>query len=206
MEKTFYIIDDHEMLRVGTASFITQNSNWISLGGAKSIDSALMDLENLRQKDLLPAVIICDLNFYGDNSGFNYIEKIRSLYPDVKIIVYSMFYAAGMVQGALQSGACGYVSKNASSKEILMCMEKALVGEVFIEEDLQINLIKYNKLTDALTKREKEVMELLLRRLSNDQISEKLGIKKRAVDNYVSLIYEKTGVNDRTSLIEKYGQ
>ena len=85
-------------------------------------------------------------------------------------------------------------------------MEKALAGEVFIQEEIKPNLIKYNKFTDALTRREKEVMDLLLRRLSNDEIANQLGIKKRAVENYISLIYEKTGVNDRSELIERYGK
>ena len=116
-----------------------------------------------------------------------------------------MFFAAGMVQSAIQSGASGYVSKNANTADLLLCMEKALDGELFVQEELQENLTKYQKLTDALTKREKQVMELLLRRLSNEQIADALGIKKRAVDNYVSSIYEKTSVNDRERLIKKYG-
>ena len=116
-----------------------------------------------------------------------------------------MFFAAGIVQSAIKNGACGYVSKNATSPELLNCMEKAFAGEVFIQEQLKTGLIKYNKFTDALTRREKDVMELLLRRCTNDQIANQLGIKKRAVENYISVIYEKTGVNDRAELIAKYG-
>ncbi|MCR5252801.1 MAG: response regulator transcription factor, partial [Treponema sp.] len=127
-------------------------------------------------------------------------------YPEVKIIVYSMFFAAGIVQSAVNSGAGGYVSKNASCAELLEGMEKVLAGEVFIQEELQTSLKKYNSFTDALTRREKEVMDLLLRRLSNDEIANELGIKKRAVENYISLIYEKTGVNDRSELLLRYGQ
>lgn len=150
--------------------------------------------------------MICDLNFYGENTGFDFMSKIHSLYPDVKIIVYSMFFAAGIVQSAVSSGASGYVSKNASCAELLEGMEKVFGGEVFIQEELQPNLIKYYNFTDALTRREKEVMELLIRRYSNDEIANQLGIKKRAVENYISLIYEKTGVNDRSELLLRYGQ
>lgn len=84
-------------------------------------------------------------------------------------------------------------------------MEKVLAGQVFIQEELQTSLKKYNSFTDALTRREKEVMELLIRRYSNDEIANQLGIKKRAVENYISLIYEKTGVNDRNELLARYG-
>ncbi len=206
MIKSFYIIDDHEMLRLGTSGWITSNSEWKCAGDSATHETALSDFEKLSAEGKLPSVVICDINFYGENTGLDFIKEIKTLYPDLKIIVYSMFFAAGMVQNAIGNGACGYVSKNAPSQELLNCMEKVLAGEVFIQEEIKPNLIKYNKFTDALTRREKEVMDLLLRRLSNDEIANQLGIKKRAVENYISLIYEKTGVNDRNELIERYGK
>ena len=206
MIKSFYIVDDHEMLRLGTSGWITSNSDWKCAGDAATHEAALADFEKLSAEGKLPAIVICDINFYGENTGLDFIKQLKALYKDLKIIVYSMFFAAGMVQNAIGNGACGYVSKNAPSQELLDCMEKALAGEVFIQEEIKPNLIKYNKFTDALTRREKEVMDLLLRRLSNDEIANQLGIKKRAVENYISLIYEKTGVNDRNELIERYGK
>ena len=194
------------MLRLGTSGWITSNSDWKCAGDAATHEAALADFEKLSAEGKLPAIVICDINFYGENTGLDFIKEIKILYPDLKIIVYSMFFAAGMVQNAIGNGACGYVSKNAPSQELLNCMEKVLAGEVFIQEEIKPNLIKYNKFTDALTRREKEVMDLLLRRLSNDEIANQLGIKKRAVENYISLIYEKTGVNDRNELIERYGK
>ena len=206
MCKTFYILDDHEMLRVGTSSWLTSNSDWKCCGSAGTHEQAFADFESMAGQGVLPSLLISDLNFYGENTGFDFISKIHTLYPEVKIIVYSMFFAAGIVQSAVNSGAGGYVSKNAFCAELLEGMEKVLGGEVFIQEELQPNLIKYYNFTDALTHREKEVMDLLLRRLSNYEIANALGIKKRAVENYISLIYEKTGVNDRSELLLRYGQ
>ncbi|MBO4509060.1 MAG: response regulator transcription factor [Spirochaetaceae bacterium] len=225
MTKTFYIIDDHEMLRLGTCDWLANNSDWVCVGDAGTHDKALADFARMAGETVvaanspagandnannrtdagLPSILISDLNFYGENTGFDFISEVHALYPDVKIIVYSMFFAAGIVQSAVRCGASGYVSKNASSAELLNCMEKVLAGEVFIQEELKTSLIKYNNFTDALTRREKEVMELLIRRCSNDDIANKLNIKKRAVENYISAIYEKTGVNDRNELVEKYG-
>lgn len=118
----------------------------------------------------MPSVVISDLNFYGKDTGFELVKRFHELYPQQKIIVYSMFFAPGIVQNAIQSGACGYVSKNASSNELLACMEKAL-----------------------------------LRHLSNDEIAEKMNLKKRAVENYISAIYEKTNIIDRAELIRRFG-
>ncbi len=206
MAKTFYIIDDHEMLRVGTRGWIMAHSNWICLGDSGAHEQAFNDFMELKKEVKLPSVLICDLNFYGENTGFDFIRQIHELYPEVKIAVYSMFFAAGMVQTAMENGASGYVSKNASSDILLECMEKIHAGEEFIQEDLQTKLIKYSKITDALTRREKEVMGLLLGHLSNDEIASELNIKKRAVENYISVIYEKIGVRDRADLVAKYGQ
>ena len=205
MSKIFYIIDDHEMLRLGTSGWLTSNSDWKCCGSAGTHEQAFADFERMAEQGGLPSLVICDLNFYGENTGFDFMSKIHSLYPDVKIIVYSMFFAAGIVQSAVSSGASGYVSKNASCAELLEGMEKVLTGQVFIQEELQTSLKKYNSFTDALTRREKEVMDLLIRRYSNDEIANQLGIKKRAVENYISLIYEKTGVNDRNELLARYG-
>ena len=116
MTKTFYIIDDHEMLRLGTSSWINANSDWVKAGDAGTHEAALADFEQFAACGKLPSVVICDINFYGENTGLDFIKKLISLYPGIKIIVYSMFFAAGMVQNAIKNGACGYVSKNPDSR------------------------------------------------------------------------------------------
>ena len=112
-----------------------------------------------------------------------------------------MFFSAGMVQRAIQNGAAGYISKNAPSDELIECMENA-----FVQKELRENLVKFNSFTDALTQREKQVMALILQNLSNMQIAEKLQIRQRAVENYISSIYEKTGINDKKEFISQFGK
>lgn len=149
MNKTFYIIDDHEMLRLGTASYIenaskNQGESWTCTGTSGDHEKAFSDLENFAKAENLPALIISDLNFYGKDTGFELVKKIHTLYPQLKIIVYSMFFAPGIVENAIQNGASGYVSKNASSDELLLCMEKVFSGEIYIQNELVQNLEKFN--------------------------------------------------------------
>lgn len=73
------------------------------------------DFFYFRCGNILPDLVISDLNFSGDDAGFDFIAKLHTLYPELKIIVYSMFFSAGMVQTAIQNGAAGYISKNAPS-------------------------------------------------------------------------------------------
>lgn len=206
MNKTFYIIDDHDLLRRGTISYLEGSSDWKSAGDAKDGEKALSELENFAKEDNLPAIIICDLNFYGKNTGSTLIEEIRALYPKQKIIAYSMFSGPFLVQNTIDRGANGYISKNSDSEVLLLGMEKVLEGETFIQDGIRQELESYNSVLDALTVREKEVIDLLLNNLSNSQIAERLNIKKRAVENYISSIYEKTDINDRKTLIKKFGE
>ena len=206
MNKTFYIIDDHDLLRRGTISYLEASSDWESAGDAKDGEKALSELENFAKEDNLPGIIICDLNFYGKNTGSNLIEEIRALYPKQKIIAYSMFSGPFLVQNTIDRGANGYISKNSDSEVLLLGMEKVLEGETFIQDGIRQKLESYNSVLDALTVREKEVIDLLLNNLSNSQIAERLNIKKRAVENYISSIYEKTDINDRKTLIKKFGE
>ena len=87
MEKTFYIIDDHEMLRLGTISYIENNSDWKSLGSANNEEKTFSDLEKFSAENNLPYILISDLNFYGKDSGFNLIKKIGAVPRNKPIVV-----------------------------------------------------------------------------------------------------------------------
>lgn len=95
------------------ALFLSSKKNLT--GFAKEMPAPLNDLALLSGGNILPDLVISDLNFSGDDAGFDFIAKLHSLYPELKIIVYSMFFSAGMVQTAIQNGAAGYISKNAPS-------------------------------------------------------------------------------------------
>ncbi|MBP5329078.1 MAG: response regulator transcription factor [Spirochaetaceae bacterium] len=205
MDKTFYIIDDHEMLRFGTVSYIEKNSDWKSIGSSGDHDKTLSDLTAFAAATNLPSLVICDLIFCGEDTGFSLIKKIHTLYPEIKIMVYSMLFAPGVVQNTIEYGASGYISKNASSSEMLLCMDKILHGEVYIQKELQQSLAQYVSFTNAFTRREKQVMNLLMRHYSNDRIADVMNLKKRAVENYLSSIYKKTGINDKAELIKRFG-
>ena len=135
MAKTFYIVDDHELLRIGTISFIEKKSDWICKGNAGTPESALSDLAFLSGGNILPDLVISDFNFSGDDAGFDFIANLHSLYPELKIIVYSMFFSAGMVQTAIQNGAAGYISKNAPSDELINAWKTLLVEKLLFKKN-----------------------------------------------------------------------
>jgi len=203
MEKKYFIVDDHSMLRSGIIGWISENSDWKCIGDAENHQEAYLKLAECSQNNNLPDILISDINFNGENTGFDFIKDIRSKYPDLKITVYSMFFSPGTMKESITSGASGYISKNAKSEELLKCMDSILEGNIYLEQNLVQNYMRYTNIIDALTKREAIVVGYLLQHKSNDEISKILGLKKRSVENYISSIYEKIGVTDRTELIAK---
>ena len=203
MDKTFYIIEDHDMLRWGTISYIQNKSSWKCLGDSKLPEKAISDLESFARIDRLPGIVISDLNFKDEDSGFDLVKQMHGLYPNLKIIVFAMYSAPGYVQSAIRSGANGYISKDATSDELIDCMEQVLTGNQFVQNGLRQKLEVYSSSLDALTKREKEVLNLLLMKKSNDQIAESMGLRRRAVENYMSNIREKTNLT-RAELLKKF--
>lgn len=114
------------MLREGTRGWITSHSDWICLGDSGTHAQAFEDFEGMEKDRNLPSVLICDLNFYGENTGFDFIEKIHGKYPDVKITVYSMFFAAGMVQSAMENGASAMFLKTQAVASYLDAWKKSI--------------------------------------------------------------------------------
>lgn len=203
MAKKYFIADDHSMLRRGIIGWISDHSDWECIGDAETHEEAFSKLEECYRNKNIPDIFISDINFNGDNTGFDLIKKIGELYPEIKITVYTMFFSPSIMKEAISNGAKGYISKNAKSDELIKCMETVLAGGTYLEESLVQNYMKYTNIIDALTKREVMVVSLLLDHKSNDEIADVLGIKKRSVENYISSIYEKIGVIDRTDLISK---
>lgn len=203
MANSYFIVDDHEMLRSGIIGWLKDNTDYICFGDSGTLQTAMDTLVQLEEKATLPDILISDINFNGENSGFNLIAQVHEKYPQIKIVVYSMFYSPNVMKEAVLRGANGYISKNAKTEELVNCMNTVLTGNNYLEKNLVQNYINYTNIIDSLTKREAVVVSLLLEHKSNDEIADVLQIKKRSVENYISSIYEKIGVIDRTSLIAK---
>lgn len=201
MEKTFFIVEDHALMRHGITGWISENSNWVCIGSAGDDKSALQEISSL---ETLPDLIITDINLGNesdDYSGLYFLKEISKLYPSIKCICYSMFQSPGIIRMAFDSGAKGYVSKNAGEKELLTCMENVYTGSRYIEKDLSQAVITYNSEVESFTKRERSVLNLLIQHKTNDEI---LGVQKRAIETYISRIYDKTDCKNRQSLFEMF--
>jgi DNA-binding NarL/FixJ family response regulator len=164
-----------------------------------------------------PEVVLMDLKMPGMN-GIQATNELRQRYPEIKVLVLTTYEADEWVLDAIRSGAAGYLLKGTPREALIAAIkgtaegrthvDPAVAGKLFSQIARQ-NLPPANTaLVEALSEREREVLRLLARGLSNEEIADKLFLSKGTVRNYVSAVLAKLGVADRTQaalLAVRYG-
>lgn len=150
---------------------------------------------------------LVDLNMKG-MGGIELIARMKSDYPEVKILVLTTFYDDKSITQAIANGADGYLLKDSGKDAILGAIEQIMGGRNVIDSKVMQRLAmlmsgkpQNSSLLDGMTSREKEICTLLSEGLTNKQIAETLYISEGTVKNYISSIYDKTGIHDRAKLI-----
>ena len=207
MEKTRILLVDDEPLLLDSLEIILSMNGMEIVGKAKDGNEALQCLETV-----LCDLALVDLNMKG-MGGIELIEKLRKKYSAVKILVLTTFYDDENITKAIANGADGYLLKDSGKEAILGAIEQILSGRNVIDHKVMLRLAalmgakepqkeaQTQELASDMTEREKEICTLLAEGLTNRQIAEKLYISEGTVKNYISSIYDKTGIHDRAKLI-----
>ena len=152
---------------------------------------------------------LVDLNMKG-MGGIELIGRMKKEYPTIKILVLTTFYDDQNITRAIANGADGYLLKDSGKDAILGAISQIMSGRTVIDNKVMQRLAALmsggsnttnTSLLDALTDREKEICTMLAKGLTNKQIAEALYISEGTVKNYISSIYDKTGIHDRAKLI-----
>lgn len=197
-QHTIYIVDDHDMLQIGLKNFLESKSDSKVIGTAKTIDStkALLDSQ-------LPDLIIIDVELANEN-GFDLAAYIKTTFPDLKIVMYSMHDENDYILKAKELKIDGYISKASESEEFLKCIKNIYSGNSYIEERLIQNQKVIDEAMCLLTKKESLIFQEMIQGKSNAEIGKELNLSKHSVEVYVTTIYEKTFCNNRTEFLSKY--
>ena len=192
------LVDDHSVVREGLRTFLELQDGLEVVGEAEDGEQAMAQAERLR-----PDVILMDL-VMPKLDGVGAMQQLRQRLPASRVIVLTSFADDEKLLPAIRAGAAGYLLKNVQPKELARAVRAAHDGEVLLDPGVAARLVEAiaqppgEEPRDELTPREREVLELIGRGLSNKRIALELGVSEKTVKTHVGHLLAKLGVTDRT--------
>ena len=193
------IADDHELVRQGLVALLSVKPGVEVIGQAKDGVEAVAMANSLR-----PDIILMDLLMPRKN-GIEATREIKTENPDARILIITSFAEDENVYQAIKAGALGYLLKDSSPQELMQAIHDVCNGRMSLHPNIALKLIEeLNRPTespatdDPLTEREVEVLKLIAKGRSNQEIAEKLIVSKRTVGAHVSNILSKLHLANRT--------
>lgn len=196
MATRVFIVDDHYMVIEGIRSLLQNEKSIEWMGHAMNAASCLAFL-----KQQQPDVILMDISL-PDKSGIDLCQEVKEKFPAVFIIGLSTFNQQSFIQKMMDNGASGYVLKNATQEELMEGIETVMKGKTYLSEEAGQTLRKNeNGNTPVLTRREKEVLELIAEGMTNSEIARKLFISVTTVDTHRKNLLAKLEAKNTASLV-----
>lgn len=200
------LADDHALIRSGIATLLQGSKDIEVVGEASNGEEALE-----RIRELNPDVVVIDLSM-PKLSGIEATKIITKRFPSTRVIVLTMHENEEYIYQIVRSGAGGYVLKSAGKEELSSAIRAVAAGEKFFSPRVsQIMAESYVRRTEGesqqsgpdipLTKREREIIILVSRGLTNQQIAAQLYISPRTVDTHRTNIMQKLDIHDLANLV-----
>ncbi|MFP7492666.1 response regulator transcription factor [Terribacillus saccharophilus] len=191
-------VDDHEMVRIGVSAYLSTQADIEVIGEADNGEQAVkLALE------LKPDIILMDL-VMDVMDGIEATRQIVAAWPEAKVIVVTSFLDDDKVYPALEAGAASYLLKTSKASEIAKAIRSTYNGKAVFEPEVTNKVMARMRkpqapiLHDTLTAREQEVLLLIAKGRSNQEIASELFIALKTVKVHVSNILSKLEVQDRT--------
>ncbi|HEY8774343.1 MAG TPA: response regulator transcription factor [Gaiellaceae bacterium] len=194
-EITCLIVDDHEVVREGLRLSLSRAPHIRVLGETSDGASSIEMVE--RRK---PDVVIMDVRMPGMD-GLEATREILKVAPDTAVLIFTAFSERSLLARGLDSGAKGYILKEAPHDTLLRAIERLAVGESYIDPALMPAFLSGKDQTDMLTAREREILQLLADGMSNADVASKLFISQETVKSHVRHILAKLEADTRTHAV-----
>jgi DNA-binding NarL/FixJ family response regulator len=195
------VVDDHAVVRRGLAAYLESADGIEAVAEAANGRDALVQLRRLATENRLPRVVLMDV-LMPEMDGISAIGEILASYPEVRVVMLTSFGEVERVYAALQAGAAGYLLKDADPDEVAAAIRAAARGEVHLDPAvagrLTRQLVSPPTGLASLTARERTVLALVARGLSNRQIAAELYISDRTARTHVSHVLTKLQLSSRT--------
>lgn len=199
------LVDDHDIVRDGIRSLLEDEIGFTIVGEASNGIEALEACDNTEID-----IVVMDVSMPKMN-GIEATKKIKEKHPDLKILALTMMDEDEHIRKMIEAGASGYLLKSSDKQEFIDALTSVLGGQHYFSNDaahsVMMNLVRGNTQdnnTDPahVTDRELEVLELIVREYTNQEIADKLYISIRTVDAHRRNLLQKTGAKNTAGLVK----
>lgn len=208
------LVDDHEVVRTGLRSYLETQP------GVEVVAEANTGLEALEKvKVSQPNIVLMDITM-PDMDGMEATKRLKALYPECQVLVLTVHTDKQYFMKMLEAGASGYITKQAAADELIAAIRAVAGGHVYLQpalarwllEDYQ-RLIKHKATLssnqdnidvslDSLSKRERQVLELVAQGLNNNDIGKHLELSPKTIARHRERIMKKLNMHSRTELVK----
>jgi DNA-binding NarL/FixJ family response regulator len=185
--KRILVVDDHPILREGLLQSINRESDLIVCGEAENAHQALVAISKLK-----PDLVLVDIGLPG-KSGFELVKDVRTVHPEVPVLVLSMHDESLYAERVLRAGARGYIMKHERPAKLIEAIRSVLSGKAYVSEKMAARILDVfsgrrpkgsSVPLERLTDREFEILELIGRGKSSHEIAKALHVSVKTVDTH----------------------
>lgn len=183
------IINDSKTARVAATAYTASECRWMLMSG-------------------LPDVLLLDINL-PDGNGIDLCSELMNKYPELKILALTSFAELTIIRRMLDAGALGYILKNAMADEIMLGVQTVASGEPFLCDEVDMLLKNQTGLEIILTKKERELLELICEGCTSSEIAERMFLSVETINSYRKNLLFKLSAKNTASMVrlaieEKY--
>jgi DNA-binding NarL/FixJ family response regulator len=192
---TCLIVDDHEVVREGLRLSLSRAPHIRVVGEAADGASAVALAQRRR-----PNVVIMDVRMPGMD-GLQATKEITDSVPETSVLIFTAYSERSLLSRGLESGARGYILKEAPHQTLLRAIEKVAGGEGYVDPALMPSFLNGKDRDEMLTAREREILQLLADGMSNADVAGRLFISQETVKSHVRHILAKLEASTRTHAV-----
>ena len=195
-----FIVDDHPLVQEGIKSLLTNEKDIEVCGYAMNAQSCIGYFVNNKAD-----VILMDINL-PDKSGIDLCREIKQAHPEVMVLGLSTFNQGSYVTRMMENGASGYVLKNADKTEMIEAIHQVSKGKTYLSFEAGQAMRRENSnpasQIPVLTRREKEILQLIAEGFTNPEIASQLYLSPTTVDTHRKNLLAKLNVKNTASLVK----
>src|SRR5579871_2912539 len=200
-----FVVDDHPIVRQGLALMINAEDDLIVCGEAEEAQTALQAIVECK-----PDILIIDISLNGPD-GLELVKHVRTLFPELPILILSMHDEATYAERALRAGANGYIMKQEATEKVLIAIRRILQGDIYLSERLTSAMLSQfvHGVSSAktspiisLTDRELEIFRLIGEGHTTRQIADELHLSVKTIETHQAHIKEKLALKNARELVQ----